>query len=231
MNANEKEPNGAHTTGTNVDSDLNAKLQIAFPVLVEGKYDRLRLLSVIDANIYTTDGFGIFRKNEKAALFRALAAKTPVIVLTDSDRAGQVIRSHLSSILPKDRMIPLYIPRIPGKEARKTEPSKEGVLGVEGMDRALLRDLFLPYADSDAVLNRIGTNRLSKTDFYLDGLTGKENSSARRDLLSARLGLPGGMTPNALLQALRILCTYEEYCALVGRAMEGEESEVWRRDP
>ena len=116
-------------------------LNIPYPIIVEGKYDRLRLLSVCQATVLTTDGFGIFKKNEKLSLFRALGEKTPVIVLTDSDGAGKLIRSHLSSAIPKDRIIQLYIPKIKGKEKRKDTPSAEGTLGVEGMERELLYSL------------------------------------------------------------------------------------------
>ncbi len=192
------------------------RLQIPYPILVEGRYDKLRLESVINGQILTTDGFGIFNKREKASLFRALAEKTPLIVLTDSDGAGKLIRSHLTSILPSDRLIHLYVPRIKGVEKRKSAPSAEGVLGVEGMERALLRELFAPYADPTAA-NRLAENPLTKTDLFLHGLTGGEGSAARRDALSERLGLPTGMTPNALLAALRMLCSYEEYLSIVGR--------------
>lgn len=192
------------------------KLKIAYPIVVEGKYDRLRLLSVVDANIITTDGFGIFKKQEKLALFRKLSTNTPIIILTDSDGAGKVIRSHISSAVPTDRLIQLYIPQIVGKEKRKSEPSAEGTLGVEGMDRELLYKLLQPYSDSEAY-DRSFQNPLSKTDFYIDGLSGRDNSAAARDALCARLGLPASMTANALLAALRIICTYEEYLALVGR--------------
>lgn len=193
------------------------RLKIPYPVIVEGKYDKLRLESVIEAHIIPTDGFGIFKKEEKASMFRALAKKTPLILLTDSDGAGKLIRSHLTSVLPKERLIQLYVPRISGKEKRKNEPSAEGILGVEGMERELLFELFKPYANAQAVASRMAENPLCKTDFYEDGLTGKEGSSEKRDALCAQLGLPRGMTPNALLAALRVLCTYEEYCALVGR--------------
>ena len=125
------------------------KLQISYPVIVEGKYDRLRLLSVIDANIYTTEGFGIFKKKEKLALFRALAAATPVIVLTDPDGAGTQIRSFLTGVIPKERLIPLYVPQIKGKEPRKKEPSAAGFLGVEGQERERLYRLFLPFANGE----------------------------------------------------------------------------------
>ena len=196
---------------------MSERLKIPYPVIVEGRYDKLRLESVIEAHIIPTDGFGIFKKEEKASMLRALAKKTPLILLTDSDGAGKLIRSHLTSVLPKERVIQLYVPRILGKEKRKNEASAEGILGVEGMERKLLYELFAPYSDADVVESRRMENPLSKTDFYEDGLTGGEGSSEKRDALCVRLGLPTGMTPNALLAALRVLCTYEEYCTLVGR--------------
>ena len=196
---------------------MTERLKIPYPVIVEGRYDKLRLESVIEAHIIPTDGFGIFKKEEKASMLRALAQKTPLILLTDSDGAGKLIRSHLTSVLPSERVIQLYVPRITGKEKRKNEASAEGILGVEGMERKLLYELFAPYANADAVALRMAENPLSKTDFYEDGLTGGEGSREKRDALCIRLGLPVGMTPNALLAALRVLCTYEEYCTLVGR--------------
>ena len=196
---------------------MKERLKIPYPVIVEGRYDKLRLENVIEAHIIPTDGFGIFKKEEKASMLRALAKKTPLILLTDSDGAGKLIRSHLTSVLPKERLIQLYVPRIAGKEKRKTQASAEGVLGVEGMENELLRQIFEPYANADAVAARMAENPLSKTDLYEDGLTGGEGSAQKRDALCTRLGLPVGMTPNALLAALRVLCTYEEYCALVGR--------------
>lgn len=192
------------------------KLNIPYPIIVEGKYDRLRLLSVCNARILTTDGFGIFKKNEQLALFRRLSQSTPLILLTDSDGAGKLIRAHLTSAVPKDRLIQLYIPQIRGKEKRKAAPSAEGTLGVEGMERQLLRELLAPYEDPEYV-QRAQENPLSKTDLYVDGLTGAPDSTLRRDGLAKRLGLPSGMTPNALLAALRMILTYDEYLSLVGR--------------
>ena len=196
---------------------MTERLKIPYPVIVEGPYDKLRLQNVIEAQILTTDGFGVFNKTEKAGLFRKLAERTPILVLTDSDGAGKLIRSHLSSTIPPERLIHLYVPRIKGKEKRKAQPSAEGVLGVEGMENELLLRLLEPYADADAVLTRAKEDPLCKTDLYMDGLTGGEGSAARRDAFAEQLGLPTGMTPNALLAALRVLCSYEEYCALVGR--------------
>lgn len=190
------------------------KLQIKYPILVEGKYDRLALLNVIEGQILTTEGFGIFKKKEKLALLRALAKKTPIIVLTDPDGAGKLIRSHITSALPKDRVIPLYVPQIEGKEKRKQAPSAAGFLGVEGQESELLYQLFAPFA-ADAPIG--ADNPLCKADFYADGLTGTPDCASRRAALAATFGLPGDMTPNALLAALRVVATYEEYRAAVTR--------------
>lgn len=191
-------------------------LNIPFPIIVEGRYDKQKILSVCHANVITTDGFGVFKKQEKLSLIKRLAKDTPVIVLTDSDGAGKVIRSHLCSALPPDKMIQLYIPQIKGKEKRKPEPSAEGTLGVEGMSEQLLYDLLLPFEDGEAIA-RLRENPLSKTDLYIDGLTGGTDSAKKRDELAKKLSLPAGMSANALLAALKILVSYEEYLTLVER--------------
>jgi ribonuclease M5 len=196
------------------------KLRIPYPVIVEGKYDKIRLANIIDAQIVTTDGFGVFRGEEKRMLLRRLAEASPLILLTDSDGGGKIIRSHLSGMIPKDRLIQLHIPQIKGKEKRKTAPSADGTLGVEGMDDELLRGLLAPYAGGEHTLDRAKKNPLSKVDFFEDGLTGGRDSAAHRDELCVRVGLPTGMSANALLEALRLLLTYEEYLALVGRNTE-----------
>ena len=195
------------------------KLNIPYPIVVEGKYDRLRLLCVCNAQIITTDGFGIFKKHEKLALIRKLGSASPIIVLTDSDGAGKLIRSHLTSALPKERIIQLYIPKVEGKEKRKAVPSAEGTLGVEGMEQKLLYDLLAPFENSERV-EMAASNPLSKTDLYRDRLSGAENSAERRDRLAAMLELPSGMTANALLAALRMIITYEEYERLIEKLDE-----------
>ena len=188
------------------------KLKIPYPVVVEGKYDRLRLLTVMEGQILTTEGFGIFKKKEKLALLRALAAKTPIVVLTDPDGAGKLIRAHIGAAVPKERIIPLYVPQKKGTEKRKQAPSAEGFLGVEGQDTALLFALLEPLADGAPP--REG-NTLSKVDFFEDRLTGCENATARRAALAAHFNLPTDMTPNALLAALNVIATYDEYKAAV----------------
>lgn len=195
------------------------KLKIPYTIVVEGKYDRLRLMCVCDARIITTDGFGIFKKQERLALIRKLSTIAPIILLTDSDGAGKLIRSYLSSAIPKDRLIQLYIPKIEGKEKRKSEPSAEGTLGVEGMEAALLHDLLAPFENGER-LSRALENPLSKADFYRDGLSGRDNSAAARDMLAKRLELPAGMSANALLEALKMLITYEEYNQLIKEIYE-----------
>ena len=195
---------------------MTEKLKIPYPIIVEGKYDRQRLLDVVDAQIITTDGFGIFNKKEKLALIRRLSRRSKIIVLSDSDGAGKLIRAHISSAIPTDRLIQLYVPRIEGKERRKAEPSKEGVLGVEGMKRELLYKLLSPFTD-DQVVRAAEENLLSKTDFYVDGLSGGENSAEKRDKLALAFDLPTGMTANALLSALRMLVSYDEYRQAVNK--------------
>ena len=190
------------------------KLKIPYTIIVEGRYDKIKLANICEARIVTTDGFEIFKKKEKLALFKKLASELPVIVLTDSDGAGKLIRSHLSSAIPKERIIQLYIPQIKGKERRKTAPSAEGTLGVEGVDDAILYDILKPYEDVERY-KRYSDNPITKADFYADGLMGREESAARRDALCLRLGLPKGMTSNALYETVKLLCSYEEYKELV----------------
>lgn len=204
------------------------KLKIPYPIIVEGKYDKLKLSLVCEGLIIKTDGFGVFKASEKAALIRALASKTPLIVLTDSDGGGRVIRSHVSSLVPRDKLIQLYIPRIEGKEKRKSEPSKEGTLGVEGMETELLYGLLRPFSEENGgeaafKLQKIANNPLKKVDLYIDGLTGGENSALKRDEVAKKFGLPEGMSAGALLEALRVVASYEEYLEAVGREEKTQE--------
>lgn len=182
------------------------KIKISLPVIVEGKYDKIKLDSILDAKVITTGGFGIFNSAEKKALIRRLC-ENGVILLCDSDGAGKVIRAHIKSMLPEGKVINLYIPKIEGKEKRKKEGSKEGTLGVEGMDADLLRDLFRKYADASAVTR----TPITKRDLYLAGLSGGENSVEKRDVLAAAYDLPSGMTANALLDALNMISSLKEF--------------------
>ena len=163
------------------------KLKIDRPIIVEGRYDKITLSAVLDAHIIPTNGFSIFNDKEKLALIRRLAGERGVIVLTDADGAGKLIRAHISSALPKDRVIHLYTPAIEGKEKRKASPSKEGFLGVEGMEAERLRALFLPFVDSGEPKQR--GRAIEKRDLFADGLSGRENSAARREILTEKIDL------------------------------------------
>ena len=190
------------------------KLKINFPIIVEGKYDKIKILSIADASVFTTDGFGVFKNAERLALLRRLAERSRIIVLTDSDGAGKLIRSHITSAIPKDRIIQLYTPQIEGKEKRKQVRSAEGFLGVEGVEAELLKNLLLPFSADNESKNS-SREEITKADFFSLGLTGGENCSEKRDLLAVKLGLPKKMTPNALLSALNILMGREELFSLV----------------
>ncbi len=190
------------------------KLKIDLPIIVEGRYDKIKITSLFDACVITTEGFGVFQNHERLALIRRLAEKNKIIVLTDSDGAGKLIRSHITSAIPKDRLIQLYIPQVEGKERRKTEGSKEGYLGVEGTDAEILRKLLLPFAVG-TVTDEAPRGEITKADLFEAGLTGGEGSAERRDLFAVSQGLPKGMTPNALLAALNVMMNKQEFMALL----------------
>ncbi len=189
---------------------MQEKLKIDRPVIVEGKYDKITLSAVLDANIIPTGGFSIFNQKEKMALIRRLGEERGVIVLTDSDGAGKLIRAHLSSALPKEKIIHLYTPAIAGKESRKKAPSKEGLLGVEGMAADRLREIFAPFAVGSEVQRPRG-RAVEKRDFYADGLSGGAGAAEKRESLAAHFSLPRGMSANALLEAINLLYDYEAY--------------------
>ena len=192
-------------------------MNVNYPIIVEGKYDKIKLDSILNAKIITTDGFGIFNNKEKMNLIRQLAAKGKIILLTDSDGGGHLIRSHIKTALPADKIINLYIPRVEGKEKRKDSFSKEGTLGVEGIDADKLREILKPYSDE-------GTQRepseITKADFYALGLSGKNDSKSRREAILKSLNLPTNMSPNAMLQAMNMLFSKNELEQLIAKALK-----------
>lgn len=195
------------------------KIRLDRPLLVEGKYDRMKLQPLVDGVILTTDGFSVFNSREKVALIRALAAERGIIVLTDSDGAGKVIRGKIRSLLPQGKVIDLYIPQIPGKEKRKATASKEGTLGVEGMEAALLLEILRPLSADAAEAHKTG-RAVTKQDFYADGLSGGAESAAKRDAMALHFSLPCGMSANALLAALNLLTDYDGYAAALPKTKE-----------
>ena len=184
-------------------------------IVVEGRYDKNTLSQLVDATIVETDGFGVFSNAEKLALLRRLADERGLVVLTDSDGAGFVIRNFLKGAIDPARVKHAYIPDVRGKEKRKARPGKEGKLGVEGMKPEVLL----------AALERAGVNaletqsasapRLTKAELYAFGLSGRPDSAARRAALLQKLGLPERLAPNALLDVLNALYSREQLLALL----------------
>lgn len=179
--------------------------------MVEGRYDKAALASYLDALIIVTDGFGLFRDAEKLALLRRLADERGLIVLTDPDGAGFVIRNYIKSAIDPARVKHAYIPDIPGRERRKRTDSKEGKLGVEGVPPAVvieaLRRAGATFGDESEPCLK---NEITKAELYALGLVGTEHSAGTRRALLKKLSLPERMTANAMLQALNVLYSREE---------------------
>ena len=193
------------------------KMRISMPILVEGKYDKNTLSQYFDADIFYFGGFSVFNAKEKQAMIRKIA-KDGIIILCDSDGAGKQLRSFLTGILPKDKVFNAYVPKIEGKEKRKTKPSKAGLLGVEGMGRDELVKALSPFVDGggrDKLSGKKAEKTITKVDLYLDGLSGTDGAGERRAKLLCARDLPGDMTANAMLSALNIIVSYDEYKSLV----------------
>ena len=191
-------------------------------IVVEGRYDKNTLSQIVDATIVTTDGFGIFRDPERQGMLRALAERRGIIVLTDSDGAGQVIRGFLNGIVDPNYVKNAFIPDVPGKERRKRAPSKEGKLGVEGMTpEIILNALRAAGATIDGTEAPKYGGSITKADLYALGLSGGKNSAEKRKTLQKAYALPERMSANALLQVLNVLSTKEELIELLS-AIEQE---------
>ena len=188
-------------------------------IVVEGRYDKNTLSQIVDAPIFETRGFGIFKDKEQMALLRAVALRRGLIVFTYSDGAGFVIRNHLKSAIPNQYLKHAYIPDIPGKEKRKAAPGKEGKLGVEGMPSDViltaLKDAGATFEDG----TQTKSGGISKQDLCSLGLSGGADSSQKRLALQKKLNLPEHMSANALLQALNLLYSMDELSRLV-KALE-----------
>ena len=199
----------------------NVKKRITLPIIVEGKYDKITIDSHFDARVFACDGFGVFNSEDKRRLLRKIA-DGGVILLLDSDGGGVQIRSSLNSILPKEKIHNLYIPKLPGKERRKKHASRAGTLGVEGMAGEVLERVLAPFIDDGGRAEKNNVNAgentrrmLTKVDFYLDGLTGGDRSSEKRARLAEYFDLPGDITATALLEVLNMITDYDGYRAAV----------------
>ena len=218
-------------------TDTDTKLRLKEAIIVEGRYDRIRLSGFIASPIIETGGFRVFKDKERQALIRSIAERRGILIMTDVDSAGFVIRNFLRGIVPADRVKHAYIPTVIGKERRKAEPSKEGVLGVEGLDREALIESIrssgsqivgeglappektksLPLGKGAVALEAtektqdLTDNTITKLDFFEYGLTGSENSARHREEVLSSLGLPKYLTVNAMISAINCLFTKEEF--------------------
>lgn len=190
-------------------------VKIKEAIVVEGRYDKNTLSQIVDAPILETSGFGIFKDKEQMALLRRVAEKRGLIVFTDSDGAGFVIRNHLKSAIPGKYLKHAYIPDIPGKEKRKAAPGKEGKLGVEGMTADILLEALRKAGATIEGEEGASVHTITKQDMMSLGLSGGENAREKRLKLQKKLGFPAHMSPNALLTAVNLLYSLEELTALL----------------
>lgn len=184
-------------------------IKVSEAVIVEGRYDKIKLSNILDALIIETNGFGIFKDKERLAFIRRLARERGIILITDSDHSGFQIRNYIANGIPKDRIKHIYIPDIYGKEKRKKEPSKEGKLGVEGISDDILIKLFEKCGvDCKAVSPE---NRITNYDLYAAGISGTENAGIKRKKLLSSLDLPEFLSVNSLLSYLNNQMTKDEF--------------------
>ncbi len=191
-------------------------IKVKEAVIVEGKYDKIKLSSIIDGLIIETNGFQIFSDKKQMNLIRRLADARGILVLTDSDAAGFVIRNYLTGAISTDKIKHAYIPDILGKESRKEKPSKEGKLGVEGVPADVIIDA-LKRAGVTCESGETGGRKITKTDLYLLGLSGGENSAEKRQVLLKELSLPEHLAANSLVGVLNSIMSYSEFTELVDK--------------
>ncbi len=183
------------------------KLKIDRAVIVEGKYDKIKLSNIISGLVITTNGFSVFKDKAMVEMIRKAAKSRGLLILTDSDNAGQQIRSYIKTIVGTDNIVNAYIPQIKGKEKRKPIPSAEGYLGVEGVDEEIIRNALLPFANEIAV----DGHSIKKSDLYFAGLSGTDGCSKDRQNFEAFLGLPQNLPTNFLLDYLNFAYSFEEF--------------------
>ena len=186
-------------------------------VIVEGKYDKIKLERVLDALILPTDGFALFKDKQKTDFIRAYAKKNGVLILTDSDAAGFKIRNYLAAILPGETILNAYIPDVPGKEKRKSAASSEGKLGVEGMENAVLIEALIKAGIEET---KVAEDSIKSYDLYKYGFLGKENSSVLRGKLIFALGLPERISTGNLLKYINRNLSEREFYALAEKIVE-----------
>lgn len=188
---------------------MREKIKIHEAVIVEGRYDKIKLSNIIDAFILETDGFSIFKDKKKLTFIKKLALERGIVVLTDSDHAGFMIRNHISSAVPKSRIKNVYIPDVFGKEKRKAAPSKEGKIGVEGMSTEVILNVF---EKAGVTASKVTCdNPVTTADFFELGLTGSANSKEKRKELCAELDLPEFLSVSSLISCINNMMSKEEF--------------------
>lgn len=192
-------------------------IKIDYPIIVEGKYDKIRLSGFIDAVIIETDGFCIFSDSEKRAFIRHLARTKGIIIMTDSDAAGFRIRNFIRNIASDGKIINVYIPDVFGKERRKNEPSKEGKLGVEGLSEEIISEALKKAGvmSSSGEKTSVSSHIVTTADLYEDGLTGCKDSKEKKYRLLKKLGLPSRLSNSQLLKLINTFMTYDGYKSAV----------------
>ena len=188
---------------------MEEKIKLTEAVIVEGKYDKIKLSNILDAFIIETNGFAIFKDKSKLSFIKKLAKERGIIILTDSDHAGFMIRNYISSGVPKEQIKNVYIPDVFGKEKRKDTPSKEGKLGVEG----ITKEVILASLEKAGVssTSSVCDNPITTVDFYDLGLTGGANSKAKRKAVCKALDLPEFLSTSSLISCINNFMTKEEF--------------------
>ncbi len=176
-------------------------------VIVEGKYDKIKLANFLDTLILPTNGFSVFKDSEKRQLISLLAKENGIIIMTDSDNAGNIIRSHIKNFVKEGSIKQVYLPQIKGKEKRKVKPSREGFLGVEGLSEEIIIEAL---NKSGIQRTNQNTPKMEKSEFYFLGLSGKENSSEFRKEVLLKMGLPNNLTANSLLEYINLSGRHDE---------------------
>ena len=197
-------------------------VKIREAIVVEGRYDKNTLSQILDATILETSGFGIFKDKQQMDLLRRVAEKRGLIVFTDSDGAGFVIRNHIKSAIPAKYLKHAYTPDIFGKERRKAAPGKEGKLGVEGMNREVILEALRRAGATFEGESAPTDGQITKQDMMRVGLSGGKDSSEKRKALMKQLRLPERLSANAFLQALNLLCTREEFFLLTEKLEQND---------
>ena len=197
-------------------------LRVKYPIIVEGKYDKIKLSSIVDTDIYTTGGFSIFKDTQKQKFFQSLAKKTKLILLTDSDTAGFKIRGFLAGLVPTEQIIHLYIPEVFGKERRKLTPSAEGFLGVEGINADILEEEFKKanVLIGDEEEKTIPNEEITKMFLYEIGLSGRDNSAELRRAVLKELNLPQKISSSSMCKVLNRYTSREELIDIINNKIK-----------